>query len=106
MFYPTAHKMRGGDPGLRPRRYLRHSVQHMPVDRSAAVRTWNNFIDGEWVPSRSGRQFESRNPADQDDLIGAAGANGFSPPAAIRSDQIIVRGVRLPFLKFPRSPNL
>lgn len=43
---------------------------------------------------------------DQDDLIGAAGANGFSPPAGIRSDQIFVRGVRLPFLKFPRSPNL
>jgi uncharacterized protein GlcG (DUF336 family) len=43
---------------------------------------------------------------DQDDLIGAAGANSFSPPAAIRSDQIFVRGVRLPFLKFPRSPNL
>lgn len=43
---------------------------------------------------------------DQDDLIGAAGANGYSPPSAIRSDQIFVRGVRLPFLKFPRSPNL
>jgi hypothetical protein len=43
---------------------------------------------------------------DQDDLIAAAGANAFSPPAAIRSDQIFVRGVRLPFLKFPRSPNL
>ncbi|HEV2835043.1 MAG TPA: heme-binding protein, partial [Pyrinomonadaceae bacterium] len=43
---------------------------------------------------------------DQDDLIAAAGANGFSPPAAVRSDQIFVRGVRLPFLKFPRSPNL
>ena len=43
---------------------------------------------------------------DQDDLIGAAGANGFSPPTNIRSDQIFVRGVRLPFLKFPRSPNL
>ena len=43
---------------------------------------------------------------DQDDLIGAAGANGFSPPVNIRSDQIFVRGVRLPFLKFPRSPNL
>lgn len=43
---------------------------------------------------------------DQDDLIGAAGANGFSPPAGIRSDQVFVRGVRLPFLKFPRSPNL
>ncbi len=43
---------------------------------------------------------------DQDDLIGAAGANGFSPPVNVRSDQIFVRGVRLPFLKFPRSPNL
>ncbi|HEX5964329.1 MAG TPA: heme-binding protein [Pyrinomonadaceae bacterium] len=43
---------------------------------------------------------------DQDDLIGAAGANGFSPPLNVRSDQIFVRSVRLPFLKFPRSPNL
>jgi uncharacterized protein GlcG (DUF336 family) len=43
---------------------------------------------------------------DQDDLIAAAGANGFSPPTGIRSDQIVMRGVRLPFLKFPRSPNL
>ncbi|HET7113107.1 MAG TPA: heme-binding protein [Pyrinomonadaceae bacterium] len=43
---------------------------------------------------------------DQDDLISAAGANGFSPPVNIRSDQIFVRTVRLPFLKFPRSPNL
>jgi len=48
----------------------------------------------------------SGDGVDQDDLIGAAGANGFSPPAAIRADQIFVRGVRLPFLKFPRSPNL
>jgi uncharacterized protein GlcG (DUF336 family) len=48
----------------------------------------------------------SGDGVDQDDLIGAAGANGFSPPAAVRSDQIFVRGVRLPFLKFPRSPNL
>jgi uncharacterized protein GlcG (DUF336 family) len=43
---------------------------------------------------------------DQDDMIAAAGANGFSPPVTVRSDQIFVRGVRLPFLKFPRSPNL
>jgi uncharacterized protein GlcG (DUF336 family) len=42
---------------------------------------------------------------DQDDLIAAAGANGFAPPAALRSDQVLVRGVRLPFLKFPRSPQ-
>jgi hypothetical protein len=43
---------------------------------------------------------------DQDDLVSAAGANGFAPPAAMRSDQVFVRSVRLPFLKFPRSPNL
>jgi uncharacterized protein GlcG (DUF336 family) len=48
----------------------------------------------------------SGDGVDQDDLIAAAGANGFEPPAAIRADQLIVRGTRLPFLKFPRSPNL
>lgn len=48
----------------------------------------------------------SGDGVDQDDLISAGGGNGFAPPAAIRSDQVFVRGVRLPFLKFPRSPNL
>ena len=48
----------------------------------------------------------SGDGVDQDDLIAAAGDVGFGPPVAIRSDQIFVRGVRLPFLKFPRSPNL
>lgn len=48
----------------------------------------------------------SGDGVDQDDIISAAGGNGYSPAPAIRSDQIFVRGVRLPFLKFPRSPNL
>jgi hypothetical protein len=48
----------------------------------------------------------SGDGVDQDDIISAAGSNGYEAPAAIRSDQIIVRGTRLPFLKFPRSPNL
>jgi hypothetical protein len=48
----------------------------------------------------------SGDGVDQDDLIAAAGANSFEPPAGIRADQVIVRGTRLPFLKFPRSPNL
>jgi hypothetical protein len=43
---------------------------------------------------------------DQDDIIAAAGAQGYSPAAGIRADQIFVRNVRLPFVKFPRSPNL
>ena len=48
----------------------------------------------------------SGDGVDQDDIISAAGGNGYSPAPSIRSDQIFVRGVRLPFLKFPRSPNL
>ena len=48
----------------------------------------------------------SGDGVDQDDLIAAAGANGFEPPVGIRADQLIIRGTRLPFLKFPRSPNL
>jgi len=43
---------------------------------------------------------------DQDDIIAAAGADAFAPAAPIRSDQIFVRGVRLPFLKFPARPFL
>lgn len=48
----------------------------------------------------------SGDGVDQDDLISAGGGNGYSPAPGIRSDQVFVRGVRLPFLKFPRSPNL
>jgi uncharacterized protein GlcG (DUF336 family) len=48
----------------------------------------------------------SGDGVDQDDLITGAGSNGYAPPVAIRSDQVFVRGVRLPYLKFPRSPNL
>jgi alpha-ketoglutaric semialdehyde dehydrogenase len=31
---------------------------------------YHNFIDGAWVPSVSGDQFEDRNPANTDDVIG------------------------------------
>ena len=31
---------------------------------------FKNYVNGEWVPSRSGRVFENRNPADVGDLIG------------------------------------
>jgi aldehyde dehydrogenase (NAD+) len=32
--------------------------------------TYNNYIDGRWMPSDSGDTFENRNPANTDDLIG------------------------------------
>ena len=42
---------------------------------------------------------------DQDDLIAAMGSVGFESPPDMRSDRVFVRGVRLPFVKFPRNPN-
>ncbi len=35
-----------------------------------ATRSFSNFIDGQWLASKSGHLFENRNPANQDDLIG------------------------------------
>lgn len=35
-----------------------------------APKTYDNFINGEWVPSQSGETFENRSPANADDLIG------------------------------------
>jgi len=46
----------------------------------------------------------SGDGVDQNDLVTAGGATGFAPPIAIRADQIILDGARLPFLKFPRNP--
>jgi alpha-ketoglutaric semialdehyde dehydrogenase len=42
----------------------------MPTPVQSGVHTYNNLIDGEWVASRTGKLFENRNPANQDDLIG------------------------------------
>ena len=46
----------------------------------------------------------SGDGVEQDDLVAAGGATGFPPPEAIRADQIVLGGARLPFLKFPRNP--
>lgn len=48
----------------------------------------------------------SGDGVDQDDLIAAAGARGFEPAANIRCDQVSYRGVRLPYVKFPRQPEI
>lgn len=47
----------------------------------------------------------SGDGVDQDDFVSAGGAAGFEPPAAIRADQVVLRDVRLPYLKFPRNPT-
>ena len=48
----------------------------------------------------------SGDGVDQDDYIVAAGAAGFEPPPEIRCDQFSYQNVRLPFVKFPRNPDL
>ena len=48
----------------------------------------------------------SGDGVDQDDLIGAAGTVNFLPPNEIRADRFTYRGIRLPYAKFPRNPNL
>ncbi|MFA6954997.1 MAG: aldehyde dehydrogenase family protein [Thermoanaerobaculia bacterium] len=35
-----------------------------------APRDYKNYINGEWVASKTGKTFESRNPADNTDLVG------------------------------------
>ncbi len=48
----------------------------------------------------------SGDGVDQDDLIGFIGSTRFEAPAEIRSDNVVVRGVTLPYARFPRHPNL
>lgn len=48
----------------------------------------------------------SGDGVDQDDIISTMGSTGFDAPSAIRSDRVFVRGVRLPWVKFPRHPDL
>jgi uncharacterized protein GlcG (DUF336 family) len=47
----------------------------------------------------------SGDGVDQDDYVTNAGAKGFDAPDNIRADQVIINGVRLPYLKFPRNPQ-
>lgn len=38
-------------------------------------KVWGNYIGGEWIPSESGKTFESRNPANTRELIGEFAAS-------------------------------
>ena len=47
----------------------------------------------------------SGDGVDQDDYVTSSGAAEFQAPTNIRADQIFIRGVRLPYFKFPRNPT-
>ncbi len=48
----------------------------------------------------------SGDGVDQDDLVASVGSIGFESPPEMRADRLVVRGIRIPFVKFPRHPNL
>jgi aldehyde dehydrogenase (NAD+) len=54
--------------------------------REQDVPAFGNFIGGEWRPAESGRTFESRNPADNRDLVGRfAQSDAADVAAAVRA---------------------
>ncbi len=59
------------------------------------------FVNGKLV----GGIGVSGDGTDQDDWVAAGAAAGLQAPANIRADQIILRGVRLPYQKFPPNPE-
>jgi uncharacterized protein GlcG (DUF336 family) len=59
------------------------------------------YINGQLV----GGLGVSGDGVDQDDYVTAGGAAGFEAPESIRADQIVINGVRLPYLHFPRNPT-
>jgi len=48
----------------------------------------------------------SGDGVDQDDIICFAGTIGFEPPASIRCDNFFYDDIRLPYVKFPRRPEI
>ncbi len=48
----------------------------------------------------------SGDGVDQDDIVGASGTHDFLAPFAIRADQFLYLGARLPYAKFPRDPSI
>src|SRR5215469_3817683 len=43
---------------------------------AVAPRVFKDFINGEWVESRSGKAYENRNPANTDELVGMFVSSG------------------------------
>jgi uncharacterized protein GlcG (DUF336 family) len=47
----------------------------------------------------------SGDGVDQDDYVTNGGAQGFLAPESIRADNVFIRGVRMPYQKYPRNPT-
>ena len=49
---------------------------------------------------------DSGDGVDQDDVVNAGGGVGYAAPLNLRSDAFLFTGVRIPFYKFNRQPNV
>src|ERR1700681_4872175 len=63
---------------------------------AVAPRVYKNFINGEWVNSRSGNAYENRNPANTDELVGMfVSSNAADVDAAVDAAQDAYKTWRL-----------
>jgi len=111
-FFPSG--IDGSDPGPFRRIFLEDSASPCTNGREPANGRQNGivFFPGSVPLYRDGVLIGglgiSGDGVEQDDIVSNGGANatpGFEPLAGIRADQVFVRGVRLPYLKFNRQPN-
>lgn len=79
------------------------------ADASANPKNGIVFFPGAVPLYRGGRLIGglgiSGDGVEQDDFVAFGGGRGFEPSASIRADQVKIRSVRIPYLKFPRNPT-
>ena len=49
---------------------MAEQVARAPAARVERPEVFKNFVEGEWVESLAGRQFDNVNPADTGDIVG------------------------------------
>jgi uncharacterized protein GlcG (DUF336 family) len=86
-FHPNANFHDPTDP------QFQNGVIWFPGSSGAYV---NNVLVGGFGASGDG--------VDQDDFVTSGGIMGFDAPSALKSDNVIFQGVRLPYRKDPRNP--
>lgn len=53
-----------------------------PLNRNISMRTYQNFIGGDWVPAASGQTFKNQNPADSREVVAEYPLSGKADAAA------------------------
>ena len=78
-------------------------------DPASANRNGTVFFPGSIPLYRNGQLVGglgvSGDGVEQDDYVAFQGADGYRPPRGLWANQDFLRGVRMPFIKFPRNPE-